>query len=138
MAKARATLKLDQGQMQKELMGTGKAVPRLVNTVARRTAQSAKSRTPVDTGNLRNSINQKPLTVTGLKASTQVVADAEYSLFVHDGTAPVIYPKKGKFLKFQIGDRTIYAKSVRGQKPRPFLTNALKNVAPRLGFTVED
>lgn len=55
-----------------------------------------------------------------------------YGLFVHEGTgiygpkgSPIV-PIKSKFLRFKIKHgRYIYAKSVKGMQPNPFLRDAL-------------
>lgn len=56
-----------------------------------------------------------------------------YALYVTKGTGiygprgQVIKPKTKQFLKFTLPDGTvIYAKSVKGQRPNPFLVDALK------------
>lgn len=140
MAKARGTLQIDKGEIVKLTTGPGMPVIRLVNQLARRVTNSAKQRTPVNTGNLRNSIHQEPVRVTGSVVSFSVVADADYASYVHDGTRPhVIYPKNAKVLAFSAGGTMVFASKVNhpGTKARPFLRNALEAEAPRLGFAVD-
>lgn len=140
MAKAKVGLELSQGEIRKLTIGPGAPVVKLVNQLGRRVTNSAKQRTPVNTGNLRNSIRQEPVKVEGARVSFSVVADADYASFVHDGTRPhVITPKSAKVLAFRAGGTMVFASRVNhpGTKARPFLRNALEAEAPRLGFTVE-
>lgn len=141
-AVARAVLKLDEGKIQKELLSSGdRPVHRLVHTAARRTANAAKNRVLVDTGNLKQSIAQMPTRADGYRVTGGVEATANYALHVHEGTAPrVIYPKKGKALKFEFKGQTVIVKRVNhpGTRAYPFLRNALKAEAGPLGFSVEN
>lgn len=111
----------------------------LVNQLSRRVAETARAEAPARTGFLRNSIRPAPATIVGNKIVGGVEAHAEYGIFVHQGTKPhMIYPRKAKALRFTIGGRTVYAKSVRhpGTRPQPFLLTALNKEAPRLGFFI--
>lgn len=135
MARASARLRLEEGQLQQAATREG---ARLVMSLQRRVVNSAKQRAPVDTGNMRNSIRQEPVRVAGDRVTGVVLSAAEYSMYVHDGTPPRIYPKKpGGVLAFTVGGRRVYARSVRGVKARPFLRNAIEQQAPRLGFQVD-
>lgn len=141
MSSVKLTLTLDEGEIRKLVTGEGRPVHRLMVRLQRNVANSAKQRSPVDTGNLRNSITIQPLRVVGSAISGGVSADANYAMFVHDGTKPhVIRPKKaGGVLRFTVGGSVVFARSVNhpGTKARPFLMNALESEAPKLGFRVE-
>lgn len=57
-----------------------------------------------------------------------------YGIFVHDGTgiygprrSPIV-PRTAPYLKFTIGNRTFRLKSVKGQEPQPFMTEAFEIV----------
>jgi hypothetical protein len=99
---------------------------------------------PVDNGDLRDSINHGALKRTGNKLVIRVGTDLEYGLYVHEGTgvhgpkgAPIT-PKTKPFLAWEsktnvgapgsprFNTAWVYAKSVQGMKPRPFLRDALR------------
>ena len=76
---------------------------------------------PVDTGFLKNSINVE-ITDTEIHINMPL-----YGLFLEYGTGiygPLgrpITPKEKKALKFKIGGKIVFAKSVKGMTPRPFV-----------------
>ena len=76
---------------------------------------------PVDTGNLKNSIRVE------IVDNKITIFMPEYALYLEYGTGiygPLkrpITPKEGKALKFSIGGKTIFAKSVKGMTPQPFI-----------------
>jgi hypothetical protein len=82
-------------------------------------AEETRRRTPVKTGKLQHSINWRisgefPL-LTG-----EVFSAVPYARPVEKGTRPhVIKARRGQFLRFQIGERTIFARQVQhpGTKP---------------------
>jgi hypothetical protein len=87
----------------------------------------------VDTGRLRSSVEVQLITVGGVLA-VRIGSNVFYALYVHDGTgiygpkgAP-IKPKRAKVLKFQPkgAHGFVYARSVKGMIPNPFLKKALK------------
>lgn len=93
------------------------------------------SKTPkrVDTGRLRASITWEMRTINGVP-TVRVGTNVKYARFVHDGTGlygpkhAYIYPKAKKFMRWKKKGTKgyIYAKRIKGMKPNPFLTNALK------------
>lgn len=108
-----------------------------------RVQNAARKRTPVDTGALRTSIEY---TVDVRPNSTHVTIGSplEYARYIHEGTgiygpkgAPIV-PVTRQVLKFQVKGSTgkrrgkdakwVYAKSVKGVKPNPFLVDALVDV----------
>lgn len=137
---ARAVLRLDTGQIARELVGgRDKPVQRLVHTASRRTANSARARSLVDTGHLKRSNQQLPTTVSGLRVSGGVENTANYALAIHEGTPPrTITPRNGKALAFEYRGRTVVVKHVKhpGTRPFPFLRDALQAEAGALGFRV--
>jgi phage gpG-like protein len=88
----------------------------------------AKTLCPVDTGRLRSSITLK-IQADGIVIGTNVT----YAPFVHEGTGiygprhTPILPKRGRYLVFtpKGATRPVFARSVRGVPPRPFLRMAL-------------
>lgn len=95
--------------------------------------QKAKELCPVDTGRLRASIalerkmrNDVPIVIVG--------TNVNYAMYVHEGTGIYgpkgarITPKNGKYLVFvPKGQKNkVFARSVSGVRPRPFLAHALK------------
>lgn len=140
-AVARAVLRLDSAGISRELVGgRDKPVQRLVHTASRRTANSARARSLVDTGHLKRSNQELPVTTSGLRVSGGVENTANYSLYVHEGTRPhVIRPRNGKALAFEYRGQTVVVKHVKhpGTKAFPFLRNALQAEAGALGFRVQ-
>ena len=101
--------------------------------IGKRVEGEAKKLCPVNTGRLRSSIGTTVTTLNGLPAA-RVGTDVEYARQIHDGTGiygphrtPVV-PRRGKYLVFNIGGQTVFARSVRGVKGRPFLTDALRKI----------
>ena len=77
---------------------------------------------PVDTGRLRNSIKVKE-TDDGL-----LIWMVDYGKFIEFGRNPrVITPTNKKALKFKVGGKTVFAKSVRqgAVRPNPFIRTVL-------------
>lgn len=157
MADARARFVTDQGGLARALTGPQGAATTLAMRMARQTTNAAKMKAPVDSGILRNSIAADPAPrVTGLRVETKVEASANYATPVHEGVkgGKIITPRQSgmaltyrgggikagdaRALKFQIGGRTVFARSVvQGkQKARPFLLNGAKQAGARLGFDV--
>ena len=110
----------------------------LVNKVTRQTLNRSAILCPVDTGRLRASGSMR-IAERGSAVVGQVEYTADYAAAVHNGTRPrVIVPRRGRYLRFQVGGRTVYARRVRhpGTPARPYLATALVEVAGRAGFTV--
>jgi hypothetical protein len=103
-----------------------------IATLTRRIATQARSDVPVRTGNLGRSIVEDPIVFIGpFRVESGVTATAPYAAAVHDGSRPhVIRPRNGTALKFEMGGRVVFAKSVHhpGSKARPFLRNAAERV----------
>lgn len=70
-----------------------------------------------------------------------VFSELKRSIWVSKGTGIYagkgrIYPKNAKFLKFKIGGRVIFAKSIKGQKPNRYIENSIKTTESRLPFII--
>lgn len=95
---------------------------------------STRDHVPVDTGALRTSIRTE-LEFNGGEYYSRVGSRLFYAGWVHHGTGLYgsygqrIYPRRSRFLRFTLKNGTlIYARSVRGQRPQPYLTRALHDV----------
>lgn len=115
--------------------------------VGRRVVTAAKERCPVDEGRLKTSI-EYTTKVTNERVTVTVGSPLPYAVYVHEGTGvhgpkgvPIV-PKTRQFMKFRYDGKAavgttpvekrgwVFAKSVQGQKPNPFLVNALRDVFP--------
>lgn len=135
-------LRLDDGALRRYLTGPQSEAVRLVRDGQRATLNAAKVRSPVDTGQLRNSHRAGPIRVSRGVVTADVEVVQDYALAVHEGSRPhVIRPRRVKALTFKLpGVGRVFAKSVNhpGTKPRPWLLNAARENASRLGFVVEE
>ncbi|MGW3164836.1 HK97 gp10 family phage protein [Streptomyces sp. NPDC001142] len=107
-----------------------------VGQVTTATANEARRRAPVNNGPLRASIRDS-VAIRGSTVVGEVYSDLEYAAYVHQGTGVYgpagkpIRPVRAKVLSWQPrGGPRAFARSVRGQRPNPFLLSALKEVAP--------
>ena len=102
----------------------------------------AKVLAPVDTGRLRASIRVEERRTLTLRSKFTIGSDVEYAAFVNDGTRPhIIRPKNGQYLRFRgRGGGWVYAKLVHhpGTRARPFLDDALKQVAAARGYSFRE
>ncbi|MCF8610064.1 HK97 gp10 family phage protein [Gordonia sp. HY285] len=124
--------------------GTQRAAYRWAHRIGTRTVNEAKRRAPVDEGTLRASIDYVA-TVENGSAKVVIGSPLPYAEYLHTGTG--IYGPKGtpivpvtrKALKFKwdgggVNTRSkdkrgfVFAKSVKGIKPNPFLADALEAV----------
>jgi hypothetical protein len=86
----------------------------------------------INNGILRNTTQARPVVWRGLPAS-RIGTPVKYALLVHNGTGLFgpkkrkITPKTKKALRFKPkgSARVIYARSVKGMEPNPFLKDAL-------------
>jgi hypothetical protein len=95
--------------------------------------------TPVDTGNLRAHNRMLPTRRAATKVTSGVENRARYAAAVHDGAkAHTIRARRKKALRFRVGGKTVIVRQVRhpGNRGRPWLTRALREVAPPRGFRV--
>lgn len=131
------TLRLNRPALQGEGMDTAR---KAVNRVVRRTYTRSQILCPVDNGLLRASGRPDLASDRGLMVIGGVTYTAEYAAAVHNGRRALTIKarKPGGRLKFTVGGRTVYARSVRqpARAGRPFLATALREVAAQEGFTV--
>lgn len=117
-----------RGPVVRDLLRRGLAV----ESAAKRNLSGAGGPKRVDTGRLRASIATVVVQRDGAPA-VLVGTSVRYARWVHDGTGiygprrTPIRPRRAKFLRFRPkgSSRYVYARSVRGMKPNPFLRNAL-------------
>lgn len=110
----------------------------LVGRVTRGVFNRSAVLCPVETGRLRASGAMR-VGRFGSEVRGEVEYDANYALAVHNGTRPrTIVPRTGRFLRFEVGGQVVYARAVHhpGTAPRPYLTQALEEVAGAEGFDV--
>ena len=89
--------------------------------------------TPHDKGGLRKNIYARQIGLTGIVGPD--LKQTPYAVWVHSGTGIYagrgrIYPKKSSVLVFKIGGKTIFAKSIKGQKANPFVERAANQMTP--------
>lgn len=105
------------------------------------TVQSRATRlVPVDTGTLKNSIAYEPVERVGVaERRVTVGSQIEYAPYVHEGTGiygplrrPIV-PVTASVLSWVGRDgRRVFARSVRGMRPRRFLADAVTQSAADL------
>lgn len=92
------------------------------------------------TGSLSNSIRAgEP--VGGTLVTVDVTADTPYAAAIELGAKPhVITARKGKALRFQVGGRTVFRRSVNhpGNKPYKFLAGALEREVDDIYVHIEN
>lgn len=141
----RITVRIDQGTANR--VATDEAVV-VVAECVRRILNRATILCPVDHGNLRAHhkfrVERMPPGARG-----EVYNDADYAEAVHNGSGPYTIrpkremsrrnPKRKAMLKFEVGGRTVFARSVRhpGTRARPWLARAGQEVAAQTGFRWE-
>lgn len=127
------TFTIDRDTLGKQ---SAEIMSRKLQSVLRQIVNEAKVRSPVRTGELKRSIKADPVTATGpFTVEGSVTAETEYAAAVHEGTDPhVIRAKNVRALKFDVGGKTVFRRSVNhpGTRPRPFLRNAAEQVARNL------
>lgn len=104
---------------------------REVTDTTRRVYNRAIVLTPVATGNLRAQNRMRVLGAHGKQVRGEVFNETAYALAVHDGTPAhtirpkpkiiTVRPKNKQALRFKIGGRVVFARSVRMQKPLRFV-----------------
>lgn len=129
------TLNLNQAALHQVGMERARM---LVNKVTRQTFNRSAVLCPVDTGRLRASGTMR-IAERGSAVVGEVEYDADYAAAVHNGRrALTIRPRAGRYLRFTVGGRVVYARQVHqpARPARPYLATALVEVAGRAGFTV--
>ena len=98
----------------------------------------AQRNAPVDEGNLKNGIGAKP---TGDPLAWTVDVGADYGADVEFGTGPhIIRPRKGKFLRFVVNGKVVFARIVRhpGTAANPYLRPAVSSARPGFERRIAD
>jgi hypothetical protein len=147
-------VEINRAQLQATL---GTAGGQWGNRTGRQIVNAAKRNCPVDEGRLRSSINYV-VTITPRRVVVNVGSPLEYAIYIHNGTGiygpkhTPIRPVTAKALKFETpkgmgpmrpGQRRaakgrrgyVFARSVRGVPPSPFLSDALEEVMGRQNIT---
>lgn len=110
-----------------------------VTKLTRRVLNRAKVLAPVDTGRLRSS-GRMDIRMTSVGPSGSVTFPVSYAKYVHEGTrAHIIRASRKKALRFVgRGGAVVIRRQVRhpGTRARPFLEQALQEIAPTEGFEV--
>ncbi|MFD7507893.1 HK97 gp10 family phage protein [Streptomyces sp. NPDC059853] len=132
---SRVRVDLDEAAIARDL-GVDGRVGDLVRQVTADVAAAAQRRAPVVNGQLRASIRTS-VTGTGTEVRGEVYTPLEYARYVHEGTGiygPArrpIRPVRAKALSWRgPGGRRVFAAEVRGQRPNPFLLDALMEASP--------
>jgi hypothetical protein len=131
----RHTLRVNTSTLNREGMELAR---KKVRRVVRRTDNRSAVLTPVDTGYLR-ATRQSNVSSRGLLVIGEVKYTADYAAAVHNGRRALTIRAKGNGrLKFTVDGRTVYARQVRqpARAGRPYLSTALREVAPSEGFRV--
>jgi len=135
VAAATADLTSLIGNLQNAPKLVEKLTKELIHDTADKIAQIARSKAPIRTGALRESIN---IQYDGDFSAT-IGPHVDYGVYQEFGTASrgefggqpyTIVPKKGKYLVFTINGRKIFAKKVThpGIKPKYYMRGALEAV----------
>lgn len=135
------SLRINRAALHGEGMDAGR---KAVNRVVRRTYTRSQVLVPVDNGPLRASGRPDLATDRGSLVIGSVTYTAEYAAAVHDGRRALTIRAKPRRdgrpgrLKFTVGGRTVYARQVHqpARAGRPYLSQALREVAAQEGFTV--
>lgn len=133
-----ARVRLDRAQLNRQIRGASRTE---LETAARQVMNRAKVLVPVDTGRLRASIRIESRRTLTLRSVYTIGSDVEYAKYVNDGTRPhIIRPRRAKALRFRVGGRIVYASVVHhpGTKARPFLDDALRQVAAARGYSFRE
>jgi hypothetical protein len=140
MVHVATTFRVDQNGVNALFSARGE-VAAYVLSVGRRVEARAVVRAPVDKGSLRARRTTRLVSAGGRLVRCEVSFNVDYAAAVHDGTRPhVIVPRNRKVLRFKVGGKIVYARRVNhpGTRPRPFLRQALADVAAGEGFVVQN
>ena len=135
------SLRINRPALHGEGMDAGR---KAVNRVVRRTYTRSQVLVPVDDGPLRASGQPDLASDRGSLVIGGVTYTAEYAAAVHNGRRALTIRAKPRRdgrpgrLKFTVGGRTVYARQVHqpARAGRPYLAQALREVAAQEGFTV--
>lgn len=139
-------VRLHEGNIRQLITSPAEQIPRTIAAYTRRTANRARTNAPVDTGQLRASV-QTSVTTDGLRVVGRVWTPLEHGLWqelgtgIYAGKGP-IRPKRGQYLVFPAkrmgpprrggrgGKALVFAKEVKGTPPTHWLSNALDETVP--------
>lgn len=144
---ASVEIRFNAKAIQDQLTGPNGAVTRDLMRRGQRVVNAARRLAPVDEGRLRASIAME-VRGSGPSMVVRVGSNLKYAIWVHEGTGiyagrGYIFPK-GKYLRWPAknnsgagnrrysGGKTsgyVFAKKVKGVKPRPFLKDALSEAS---------
>ncbi len=102
---------------------------------------TAKQKSPVAKGTLRGSIQIQPMTRRGNTIEGSVGTSLGYAIWQEQGTGiygPAnrpIRPRNGKMMVFTVGGKKVFARSVKGTKPKWYMRGSLEQNA---GATAKD
>lgn len=93
----------------------------------------SKIEAPVDKNVLRGSITSRVSDDEAvIGTNIKYAPHQEYGTGVYGKSGTPIRPKRGRFLVFKVGGRTIFARSVRGSKGHFYMKKALDEVKTRM------
>lgn len=126
---------LDTAAINRRIKGPSGVMAKSLLRYGLRVQTAAKKKCPVNHGRLRASIGLR-LVLEQITIRVEIGTDVEYAPYVHGGTGLYgphnmeIFPTHGKLLVFKPkgSSEYIFVQKVRGQRPKPFLTDALKEV----------
>ncbi|WP_202638995.1 HK97 gp10 family phage protein [Bailinhaonella thermotolerans] len=142
------TIEVHRAQVERVLSSPEGPVYRMVRRMANTVLNEAKRRVPVDHGTLRASLQVAMHTSPG-RVWAVIGSSLHYAIYVHNGTGIYgprkrrIVPISSKVLAWESRDpkttpknrgTMVFAPSVAGMEPRPFLVDALQDVAQRRGW----
>lgn len=116
---------------------------RAIQRIAFQIEAKAKINAPIDRGGLRSSIHTEgpKQTLSGLEAT--VGTDLEYAPYqefgtgIYAGKGPIT-PKRARILAWKKDGQWIFARSVRGVRPKRFFERAKEDVMNNLGPFLQD
>jgi hypothetical protein len=94
---------------------------------------TARERAPIDKGQLRSSIQIQPMTRTANRIEGSVGTGLKYAIWQEAGTGiygptrTPIRPRRAKVLAFTVGGKQVFARQVRGSRPRWFMRGSLEH-----------
>lgn len=122
---------IDTSDLRAAVEEANRALPGDVRAAVARACEvgesTAKVTAPHRTYELRDSIDGQVLSSDASGATGELRATAEHASYVRDGTPPhEITPRRGRFLRFEVGGKTVFATKVNhpGTKPNDFWKRA--------------
>lgn len=139
-------VRLHHANIRQLITSPDEQIPRTMANYTRQTANKARNNAPVDTGQLRASV-QTSVSVDGLRVVGRVWTPLAHGLWQEAGTGVYagkgpIKSKRGKYLVFPAkkggpprrgsrgGKTLVFATEVKGVPPTHWLSNALEDTVP--------